>query len=989
MSESLAHFWRFVTGLRPIFIEPRWLFLLLLVPLVPIFARRSLAGLAGGRRTAAVIVRGIMVLALVLAIAELELAGKSDDLDVVFVLDRSLSLPPAARDEALRYVNEAAANADGERDRGTLVVFGRDAAIEGRVGRASPIHSPSALIDPDGTDIGSALRLAAATCREGAGRRIVLVSDGNETEGDAAREAEALRSLGIVVDVLPVRYKYDKEVMVERVVGPQSTRTGEPFTLRVTVRSLTRSRAKLFFREDDTIIGSEEVELQPGVNVYAFTRTASERGAHRFSAVIESPDDTIPYNNSAQHLIFVRGEGVTLYAPGPGGPTQALLQALAEEKVKVRVVEPADLPADLGGYADADSLILDDVPAEDLSKQQQAVIEGAVHDLGLGLIMLGGDHAFGPGGWLGSPVERALPVDMDVKQKKVIPKGALVMILHTCEFADGNVWAVKIASAAIDALSSQDEVGLIDYGASAGSYGEEWVFKLQQASDKAGLKRRVKSCYPGDMPSFETTVQMGHDGLAKSEASLKHILIITDGDPQPPSALLVRSMKAKRITMSAVAINPHGGAGGAEVATLSDVVKATGGRFYFVEDARQLPQIFMKEAVSVSRSLVVEEPFRAAPGVPSEVLKGLAIGDLPTLRGYVMTTPKDRAQTALYTPKGDPLLSVWQFGVGKAAAFTSSLSARWGGEWIPFAGYPAFCRQLVRAVAREVAESPFDLAGDVVGGKGTIVLDAVDEQGRFINFLDVEAKIATPKLEHAAVKLEQTAPGRYEARFDAREGGTYFANVTARDRTGKLVAASGLAIQNPYSLEYRRLASDERLLARVAEIGKGRVLKADDPVFVHDVAAERAPQPTWPFLLALAVCLVPVDLAVRRIVVDWARVRAAFSKRAPLPVAGSTATLARLKNVKDAEDRKLVDAVRAAADEAAHRGPELGSVLHDERASTPTATFEKPSTESPAQRAAALEQQLKPQPGADKSTDALSRLLRAKKKARGDEEERK
>ncbi|HVY61846.1 MAG TPA: VWA domain-containing protein, partial [Planctomycetota bacterium] len=873
--------------------------------------------------------------------------------------------------------------------------FGRDAAIEGRVGKESPIRSPSAVIDPDGTDVGGALRLAAATFREGAGRRIVLVTDGNETEGDAAREVEALRAQGIVVDVLPVRYKYDKEVMVERVVGPQAARTGEPFTLRATVRSLTRTRGKLLFREDDEIIGAQEVELEPGMNVFTFTRTATERGAHRFSASIEATDDTIAYNNAAEHLIFVRGEGVTLYAPGPNGPTQPLLDALAAQKIRVRVVRASDLPADLGGYSDADAVILDDVPAEDLSKQQQAVLESAVHDLGLGLLMLGGDHAFGPGGWLGTPVEKALPVDMDVKQKKVIPKGALVMILHTCEFQDGNVWAVKIASAAIDALSSQDEVGLIDYGFQAG---EEWVFKLQQAANKTSLKNRVRGAMPGDMPSFDSTVQMAHDGLAKSEASLKHILVITDGDPTPPNPGLISKMRNRKITMSAVAINPHGGRNGPEVAALADVVKATGGRFYYVEDPKQLPQIFMKEAVSISRSLVVEEKFRAVGGVPTEVLKGLAVGELPPLGGYVMTTPKDRAQIGLLTHKGDPLLAQWQYGVGKAAAFTSSASARWAAAWIGFEGYKAFYEQLVRAIAREVAETPFDLNGDVVGGKGTIVLDAIDEQGRFVNFLEVEARIATPKLEHRSVKLEQTAPGRYEAHFDAREGGTFFANVVARDRSGKLVAASGLAIQNPYSLEYRKIASDERLLARLAELGKGRVLKLDDPVFVHDVPAERAPRETWPFLLGLAACLLPLDVAIRRLVIDWPRVRARLAalvgRRAPLPAAGSTETLARLRGVKDKEERKLAESVRAAADDAARRGSaaapqdKLGSLLHDEKSGAPTASYEKPAAPpSAAQRAADLEKKLsqdKPE-----STDALSRLLKAKKKARGEDEEKR
>jgi uncharacterized membrane protein len=965
---------RAIAGLRPSFADPRWLAALALLPLVPLLARRSLAGLAGKRRALAVLVRALIVLLLVLSLAELQLRGKSDDLDVIFVLDRSLSLPPAAREAALRYVNETAAAADPRRDRGTLVVFGRNAAIEGRVGRDNPIAAPSALVDPDGTDIAGALRLAAAAFREGAGRRVVLVSDGNETEGDALGEAEALREAGVVLDVLPVRYRYEKEVLVERVVGPEAARIGEPFTLRVTLRSLGPARGTLRLLEDDQVVGSEAVTLRPGSNVFAFSRTAQDRGAHRYAAVIETEDDTLPGNNAAEHLVFVRGEGTTLYVPGKDGPTAALLDALAEEKFRVRTVSAASLPADLGGYADIDALVLDDVPAEALNKQQMAVLESAVHDLGVGLVMLGGDQSFGPGGWLGTSVEKALPVDMDVKQKKVIPKGALVMILHTCEFADGNVWAVRIAGAAVDALSSQDEVGLIDWGNGAGGgWGEEWVFPLQQAGDKPALKAAIRAAQPGDMPSFDTTVQMAHDGLAKSVASLKHILIITDADPQPPSPTLVRSLQAKKITMSAVAINPHGGRNGPEVKTLEQAARATGGRFYYVDDPKALPQIFTKEAVSVSRSLIVEEPFRAAPGVPSEVMKGLAAADLPPLKGYVMTTPKERAAVGLRTPQGDPLLAEWQYGVGKAAAFTSSVSARWAADWIGWPGYRAFVSQLLRAVAREVTDSPFDLHAEVQGGKGRLVLDAVDESGRFVNFLDVEAHVATPKLEHERVRFEQTAPGRYEALFDAKESGTFFANVIAKDGSGRIVAASGVAVENPYSLEYRKLASDERFLARLAEAGRGRVLRPEDAVFMHDVPAERAPRETWPLLLAIAVSLVPIDVAARRLVIDWARVRArvgaALGRRGAAP-APAEATMARLKGAKEAAGR---------APAGAPKGGGFAAELHREG---PAAAPRAPLEARPPPAVERRPEEAKPAEKPPPASDALARLLEAKKRAR-------
>src|SRR6187549_2478612 len=182
--------------------------------------------------------------------------------------------------------------------------------------------------------------------------------------------------------------------------------------------------------------------------------------------------------------------------------------------------------------------------------------------------MIGGKNSFGPGGYHKTVIEDALPVSMDVSQKKVLPKGALAIILHSCEFPEGNTWAKRITKQAIKVLGSQDEVGVIDYEA-----GEQWVFKLQKAENYEQMATKINAAAPGDMPAFAPTMEMGLKGLKDNDAAAKHMIIISDGDPQPPPPALVQAFKDAQVTMSMVAIFPHGGQ---EITIMRGIAEATG-----------------------------------------------------------------------------------------------------------------------------------------------------------------------------------------------------------------------------------------------------------------------------------------------------------------------------------------------------------------------------------------------------------------------------
>src|SRR5207244_10613173 len=134
-------------------------------------------------------------------------------------------------------------------------------------------------------------------------------------------------------------------------------------------------------------------------------------------------------------------------------------------------------------------------------------------------------------------------------------------------------------------------------------------------------------------------------------------------------------------------------------------------------------------------------------------------------------------------------------------------------------------------------------------------------------FLDLKGNVVSPKMRSLKLRLEQTAPGRYEGTFDAPEVGQYILSIGYKDRDGRQkVQTAGAAV--PYSPEYRELQANTATLTRLAEVTGGKFYPPlgakpkEDPrrlVFRRERRATTAPQDLWPALLLAAALLFPLD----------------------------------------------------------------------------------------------------------------------------------
>ncbi|MGE0710637.1 MAG: glutamine amidotransferase [Planctomycetota bacterium] len=878
------------------FATPEFLLLLaVLLPLVLLLGRRSLAGLDRIRRRLALGLRVALVVLIVAALAEVEWRDLTEKVEVIFVVDHSRSIPEAKVKEALELIDKSRGRMDPRRDLGKVVVFGREGYNEATLRKdGAPLTRYASDIDRNYTNMEAGVARALEALEVNARGRIVLLTDGNQTAGDVKAAIANARKAGVPVDVVPLEYAYSEEVLVEKVKIPEEAKIGEPFLARVVTHAVKECEAKIHLWRDGALVETRQVHLKPGPNVHEFQLQLDEAGFFRVEAVVEllNDKDQLFQNNTAHGFVFARGKAQVLYVHDEADPdaTEAhhFLSALRAAEIRMKVISAVDFPLTAGELQTYDAIILDDVAKPAFSESQLKNIETAVADMGIGLIMIGGARSFGAGEWRHTPVEKALPVEMDIKQEQVIPDGALMMIMHSCEMAEGNAMAIQVCQKSVDALSAKDTVGVLLYG-----NGSEWAVQPTKARNKAAIKAAIRQMQIGDMPDFDPIFQMGVGALEKLGSAVKHMIVMSDGDPSAPSAsLLKRCVKAK-ITVSTICYFAHGGAQGPSVDLMKRIANVTGGKYYYLDDPNALPRIFLKESKRVTRSLIVNKTITPAPRGASQVLTGL--DGFPQLTGYVLTEAKPTAEVALTAPDGSPILAHWQYGVGKSLAFTSDAKPRWATSWVTWEGFKPFWSQAVRFVKKDVQEDAFDFSTKLDGDKGVIVLDAV-KNGREVSGLNVTARIASPdpNVKAKEVKLVQQGAGRYVGRFPVDKVGTYSVSLLSLDEEGKRRHSVTTGLVVPYSDEFKKLRSDRVFLEELARAGNGRLIEAKqladfevNPWDRTKLGEKSAVEERWPLALALALLIFFLDVGVRRVAIDWdklfARAKAAMTRKKDVP----------------------------------------------------------------------------------------------------------
>ena len=633
-----------------------------------------------------IMLRGGALAVLCLALLNPRLLKSVTGLDVVLGVDLSRSVGQAAREKA-QEILQAGRQIKSADVRTGLLTFGRVPEWE-FLPRGEVADSEFASrLDREETDIQAALQAALAQAGDGRQEKILLISDGNENRGEVARVLPLLRAQGVQVWSLPVGLSRGRnEIYLSDLTVPRQVDSAEGFEVRGSIESLRAAPARLRLLRDGALYAERELQLNPGATTISFRDSLTARGNHTYELLVESPDDTLAANNLLQAVVEVKGPPRVLLLSGQNESQRVISRVLQVQGYTVVEAAPERQALGLADLSAYDLLILDNVPALQLSHAKMENIEKYVRDLGGGLLVIGGSQSYGAGGYYRTPLERILPVEMRPPARLDMPHVALLFVLDKSGSmgagAEGSTkldLAKAAAIAAADIMNPTDQVGILAFDANW-----DWALPFRPVGKGEWISDRLSALQSDGGTDLYKAMVEAQRGIASKQAAIKHVIVLSDGlTDKADFRSLVSQMARDGVTVSTVSVGND-----ADVQLMADIAKEGKGRGYVALDPQTIPQIFTTETLLISRDLLIEKS--VTPRIVSQIgpLKGIAPNHLPALGGYVLTYPKPRAELSMLVEK-DPLLVSWRYGLGRVTAFTSDLSGRWGRDWVAWQGFAA------------------------------------------------------------------------------------------------------------------------------------------------------------------------------------------------------------------------------------------------------------------------------------------------------------
>lgn len=818
-----------------------------------------------------ILFRGVALAALALALVNPRIFDSTTALDVIFAVDLSRSVGQEGREKA-RDVLEAAERFHSPMTRTGLLAFGQTPEWEFLPREKIAPADFGARLARDETDIQAALQAALAQVGEGRQGRVLLLSDGNENRGQTARVVPLLRSQGVSVWTLPVSLSRGRnEIYLSQFTLPQQVDSAEGFEIRAAIESWRAAPARLRLLRDGAVYVEQELRLKAGGNPLSFRDSLSERGNHNYELLVESADDTLAENNFLQGVVEVKGPPRVLLLSAQAESQRVISGVLQTQGYAVVASTPERHTLSMAELSSFDLLVLDNVPAFQLSHAKMENIEKYTRDLGGGLLVIGGSQSYGAGGYFRTPLERILPVDMRPPARLDMPHVALLFVIDKSgSMGAGGEGSTKLdlakaaAIAAADIMNPTDQVGILAFDANW-----DWALPFRQVGKGEWLSSGLAGLQSDGGTDLYKAMVEAQRGIAGKQAAIKHVIVLSDGlTDKADFQSLVSKMARDGITVSTVSVGSD-----ADVKLMAELAKEGRGRGYVALDPQTIPQIFTTETLLISRDLLIEKLVTPTIVAPSGPLKGIGQNNLPPLRGYVLTYPKPRSELLMRVDK-DPLLVSWRYGLGRVMAFTSDLSGRWGKDWVSWQSFPQWASQISRDTMRKILDSKLRTDFIADGESVKIVTDLAGRDGKFLNHLRLKVNVSAPDRTTREQMLQQSAPGRYEGQFTPAARGIHFVTLYAEGNANEPpVPVATVPYIAPYPKEYRELKPNLSLLSRLAEDTGGEML--DPEKFTDDLKRLYTPTPgkgtqgkdTWWPLAGASLFLFLADLVLR----SWPR----------------------------------------------------------------------------------------------------------------------
>ena len=819
------------------------------------------------RRNVIVFIRLLVVTLIILAMTDMSVSIRSKNVETIFLLDASDSCFANAVEVSEQI--KASLKKMPEHNAAGVVVFGQDARVEQFISEDVLFAGIGTIPVRTATNIENAVKASVSLYSEDSAKRLVLITDGNQTEGSVENFANVLNAQNIETDVLKIGQDIGDEVYISDVKIPEKIQIGDKFKVQAEVKSTVKTNAIIQLYAGDKLSRQEKVVLQKGDNHFVFQDERKTEGFAAYKVVVIPDRDSITVNNEYSAFTEARAADRYLVIEGKKGESREFSKLLRAVNINCDVVLPGAAPQSVENLSLYKCVILENTGAFDLPKGFMDSIEGYVRDYGGGFIVIGGNNSFALGEYKDTVLEKILPVNMDLSQKKKIPDMCMVMVIDksgSMQSDDGNSskldMAKDAASGAVDNLRDNDSVGVLSFDETF-----QWNVKIDKNLDKKTVKEGINGIKDGGGTSIYPAVYEAYKKICEDKSQIRHIILLTDGQDGFYSGYpeLIKKLEKENITLSTVSVGTD-----ADDKFLKSLASQGGGRYYSTKNGSDLSRIFAQEVYFARKQYIINRVF-----VPNIINTGSILGEeisegLPALAGYIGTSIKDNAMSVLESDEdNDPILACMQYGLGKTVAFTSDVTNEWTGNYASWDGYPEMWKSIMTWVTDIPSMSETSLNVEEAGNKGKIVYTAKSGS----NDTKIEAVCTDEAGNAEKVKLKPASPGVYEAEVSFENTGIYAVNVSMY-QNGELKDSKNTRFAMQYSQEYKFVDTSAEMNDFVNK-ANGKFIDSLEGIFDTEPSAAISKRNLTEIFLIISIVLFFTDILNRRLEFNysWLKIR--------------------------------------------------------------------------------------------------------------------
>jgi Ca-activated chloride channel homolog len=801
--------------------------LLWLLAAAPAVAIPGVLAMRAGRRLAgalsAVLRTGVFVaLILMLAGARVPFKAAAHRMTLVVAIDQSQSIATDQRQWMLHRI-AAISHAMNPRDKLAVIGFGRDAQL------IAPLNDPRLLTlsgtgaDPGATDIAGALTTAAGIFPPTDEKRLLLLSDGVETENSAIDELPALADANVRVFTAAPSPSAVARVALAGFEAPSTVHAQTSFALHLDVASEASHPVDAHIRlyGEGVALGGQQVQLQPGINRFELPYQIDQPGAYLLRATIDVAPDLALVNGSAEAAVSVAPPPHVLLIAKT--PPESLVKALALRHYAVANAGPHGLSTRAADYLAYQAVIIANVTADAIAPAVQYALNRYVADYGGGLIVTG--DTLRDSKFHGGALEKTLPIEFEPQPPPPSREPIAVYLLidrsnsmsYNSRFPavrDGERihYAKEAAIALLNQLDDTDYVGVIAFDSEP--YVLDHLRPLGEGRDE--LLGRISRLEPGGGTDFKEALETAQREILATSLPVREVILLTDGDTNRQyhdHDQLMADYARENIPVSTIRIGPDLD----NLRLLQDFAHISGGIFYRVEDIKKLPQLLV-HLTHEAQNFKLRKRTRVDLSAPSSILNGIGPEEIPPIDFFAEIHTKEGAEVPLIIrspTRTSPLLTTWQYQLGRSAVFAADPDSAASLPWIRWNRYAEFWSQLVNWVARAGDSGPFSLR-IANASDGALIIEADKADAIPVN--NLFARISEPRYA-ADVTMTQMDATLYRGETAPMPRGKYVVTLMIKaSDTEQVLLRRDIAVPGSESANGAELRIQPRNLSLLREI---------------------------------------------------------------------------------------------------------------------------------------------------------------------------